>query len=69
MTHCIIVVYIHLDSDLLRFGCVNYFIVLGWLRLFRKKVKINKSQQCSLALVEVMLHILCLLPFIYKLKF
>ena len=39
MTHFIIVVYIYLDSDYLRFGCVNYFIVLGWLRLFRKKIK------------------------------
>ena len=64
MTHFIIVVYIYLDSDLLRFGCVNYFIVLGWLRLFRKKLKINKAQQSSLALEEVMLHIYCPLPFI-----
>ena len=43
MTHFIIVVYIYLDSDLLRFGCVNYFIVLGWLRLFLKKTNPRRA--------------------------
>ena len=63
MTPYIIVEFIYLGSDQLRFDYVNHFIILGWLRLFRIKIMLNTSQYSSLEL-EARLHIFGPLPFI-----
>ena len=58
MTPYIIVEYIYLGSDQFYFDYVNDFMILGWLRLFQMKLKLNTPQQTSLELVKVRLHIL-----------
>ena len=63
MTHYIIVESIYLGSDLLCFSCVNHFIILGWLRLFRMNLKLNKSHHSSLEFVEVRTHVIGQLSF------